>query len=312
MAHLGVPRSGAVDGWGHAAALILVGAPPHAVTAEVTLGAAELLAIEACAVSLAGADLGAERDDGLPLAGGRVHRLPAGARLRFTGAPASAGGVRGARAYLGLAGGIEATLVGGSASTLASAGLGGFGGRGAQPGDRLVPVRRGDLGAIGHAWPDGAAPHPATRAQPVRFVRGPDARHLAGGALGAFIAAAWTVAPDSNRMGLRLVGPPLGPGEEILSHPLVPGAIQVPSGGLPLVLLADGPTLGGYPVIGVVARADLPRLGQMRPGDVIRFEEVAPGDARAAYFAQARALERVAAMLAGDAVWNRLSDDARG
>ena len=314
LAQLGVPASGALDAWGHAAALILAAAPPGAATAELTMGGGVLLVLETCAVALAGTDLGAERDDGLALPAGRVHRLPAGARLRFTGTPASAaaGAVRGARAYLALAGGIEATLVLGSAATLASAGLGGFGGRAAQPGDRLVPARRGDLGPVGHAWPDGTAPHPARTPEPVRFVRGPDTAHLPPGAVEAFEATAWTVQPASNRMGLRLDGSPLVAGTEILSHPLIPGAVQVPSGGMPLVVLADGPTLGGYPVIAGVVRADLPRLGQLRPGDAVRFREVSADDARLAFAEQQRALEGVAATLAGDAVWHRLSGDAQG
>jgi biotin-dependent carboxylase-like uncharacterized protein len=314
LAHLGVPQSGALDAWGHAAALILAGAPPDAATAEVTMGGAVLLALETCAVALAGADLGAERDDGLALASGRVHRLPAGARLHFTGASASAAvhPVRGARAYLALAGGIEAALVLGSAATLEAAGLGGFGGRSARPGDRLVPNRRGDLGAVGHAWPDGTAPHPARSTGPVRFVRGPDTAHLPPGALEAFEATTWTVQPASNRMGLRLDGPPLASGEEILSHPVVPGSVQVPSGGLPLVLLADGPTLGGYPVIAGVARADLPRFGQLRPGDTVRFREVTPDEARIACAGQRAGLDHVASTLARDAVWHRLPGDARG
>jgi len=314
FAHLGVPPSGALDAWGHAVALILAGAPPDAATAELTMGGAVLLALETCAVALAGADLGAERDDGLALAAGWVHRLPAGGRLRFTGAPAAsaAGAVRGARAYLALAGGIEAALSQGSAATLASAGLGGFGGRTAQPGDRLVPTRPGDLTSIGHAWPDGTAPHPARSPGPVRFVRGPDAARLPAGCVEVFEATAWTVQPASNRMGLRLAGAPLPAGEEILSHPLIPGAVQVPAGGLPLVLLADGPTLGGYPVIAGVARADLPRLGQLRPGDGVRFREVTTDEARLAHAEQRRALERVAGTLARDAVWHRLPGDARG
>ena len=113
-------------------------------------------------------------------------------------------------------------------------------------------------------------------------------------------------------MGLRLDGPPLASGEEILSHAVIPGAVQIPAGGLPLVLLADGPTLGGYPVIAGVARADHPRLGQLRPGDTLRFREVSPDEARLAHAEQRRALDRVAATLARDALWHRLPGEARG
>ncbi len=314
LARLGVPPSGALDAWGHAAALILAAAPRDAATAELTLGGTELLALETCAVALAGADLGAELDDGRALPAGRVHRVPAEARIRFTGQPASPapGMARGARAYLALAGGIAAERVLGSAATLPSAGLGGFGGRAARAGDRLVPARRGDLAAVGHAWPDGTAPHPSATPGAVRFVPGPDLAWLGDGAVADFARGAWTVSAASDRMGLRLDGAPLAGGEEILSHPLVPGAVQVPASGLPLVLLADGPTIGGYPVVGVAARADLPRLGQLRPGDGVRFRAVTADEARLAFARQQAALERVAAALAGDAVWHRLASDARG
>lgn len=312
LARLGVPPSGALDAWGHAVACILAGAPPDGVTAEIAFGGAELRVLDTCAVALAGADLGAELDGGIRLASGRVHRLPAGARLRFTGAPP--GGVLAprARAYLCLAGGIEAVRVHGSAATLAVAGLGGFGGRGAIPGDRLVPTRRGDLVTVGHAWPEAIAPHPCASRLPVRFVPGPDLAHLPDGAAGDFAATAWTVLPASDRMGLRLDGPPLAAGSEILSHPLRPGAVQVPAGGGPLVLLADGPTVGGYPVVGVVARADLPRLGQALPGDVLRFAPATPDAARDAWAAGQEAISRAAAALAGDSVWHRLASEAQG
>lgn len=314
LAHLGVPPSGALDPWAHAAALILAGAMPDAASAEVALGGVELLAVETCAVALAGADLGAERDDGVPLAAGRVHRLPAGSRLRFTGEPRrrASGAIRGARAYLALAGGISAQRVLGSAATLASAGLGGFGGRAARPGDRLAPARHGDLSATGRAWPGDTAQHPAAASGAVRFIPGPDTARLEADALESFATATWSITPASDRMGLRLDGRPLVPGGEILSHPLVPGAIQVPAGGLPLVVLADGPTLGGYPVIGVAIRADLPRLGQARPGDVLRFGPTSVDEARDAHARQQRELRRAAAVLAADAVWHRMADDARG
>lgn len=314
LAHLGVPPSGALDAWGHAAALILAGAEPDAATVEVTLGGAELLALEACAVALAGADLGAERDDGATLGSGRVHRLGAGARLRFTGSPSprAVEPLRGARAYLALAGGVAAERVLGSAATLASARLGGFGGRLARAGDRMAANQPGDLGTVGHAWPDGTAPHPALARRPVRFVPGPDLRHLPPDALAAFAGRTWTVHQDSNRMGVRLDGAPLAAGEDILSHPLVPGAIQVPASGKPIVLLADGPTLGGYPVIGAVVRADLPILAQRRPGEMLAFTPVHPDEARDAWAAQQQTLDHVATTLMRDALWHRLPGDIRG
>ncbi len=313
LAHLGVPPSGACDPWGLAVANLLAGAPPDAAAAELTLAGAELKVIETCAVGLAGADLGAERDDGRWLAADCVHRLPAGSRIRFGGhARAPFPAVAGIRAYLSLAGGIAAGRTLGSAATLLQGGLGGIDGRALQAGDVLEPVRRGDLSAVGNAWPGSVAPHPARRSGPVGFVPGPDLRDLDADVLGALEAASWTVGLASDRMGLRLEGPALAAGREIVSHPLIPGAIQLPADGHPLVLLVDGPTLGGYPVVGVVPRVDLPRLGQLGPGDRLTFARQAAAEARTAWRAQERALARAAELLQSDSVWHRLAEGASG
>ncbi len=180
------------------------------------------------------------------------------------------------------------------------------------PGTSWPRVRPGDLGAVGRAWPAGAAPHPATRSDPVRFVPGPDLRHLPAGTADALAGVAWRVGRASDRMGLRLEGPALAAGSEILSHPLVPGAIQLPGDGRPLVILVDGPTIGGYPVVGVVPRAELPRLGQLRPGDPLPLAPQDAVDARAAWREQQRALLAAADAAHADAVWHRLLENAGG
>jgi allophanate hydrolase subunit 2 len=113
-------------------------------------------------------------------------------------------------------------------------------------------------------------------------------------------------------MGLRLDGPSLGPGREIVSRPLLPGAVQLPADGRPIVMLVDGPTIGGYPVLGVVPAVDLPRLGQLRPGDEIAFRAETPEAARGRARAQRAAFDRAAAALRADAVWVRLTGGAGG
>lgn len=306
LAHLGVPPSGAADPWGHAVACLLAEAPAGAAVLEVTLGGTRLRALETCTLALAGADLGAELDDGRRLAGDAVHRLSAGAEIRF------AGSGTGIRAYVALAGGIDARPVLGSASTCVPAHLGGIDGRALRRGDVLLPVRRGDLGAAGRVWPARAAPHPASRPGPIRFVAGPDLRHLPTDAPEVLAAATWRVGPASDRMGIRLDGPPLPTGREILSHPVIPGAIQVPPDGRPVVLFVDGPTLGGYPVAGVVPRWQWPRLGQLRPGDTVRFSAQGPAAARAAWSTQQRLLEAAARSVRADAIWDRLADGSGG
>ncbi len=304
LGRLGVPRSGACDPWGLAVANLLVDASPGAAALEVTVGGCTLVAIETCAVGLAGADLGAERDDGLRLPCEVAHRIPAGARIRFTGAK------RGVRAYVALAGGIATETWMGSASTYGPGRLGFAGGRALRAGDRLAPRHRGDLDVVGNAWPSRLAPHPADARGPLGVVPGPDLDAAPDRALEAFVAATWRVSPSSDRMGIRFEGPSLGPGAEIVSHPLLPGAVQLPPDGRPIVMLADGPTIGGYPVLGVVPAADLPRLGQLRQGDAVRFGSMTAAAAREQWREQQALLDRAADAMRADAVWTRLSDRA--
>jgi len=359
LAHLGVPRSGACDPWSLAVSNLLLGNPPDAPALEITFGAMELDVLETCAVGLAGADLGAVATGGSErrLATGRVHRLVGGERVRF------GGGRRGLRTYLSLAGGIVAPRVLGSVSPLAwrDAGRDGDTGRasdtrprgdaaggrrlGLGAGDRLVPVRRGDLTAVGRAWPGSQLPPPPTEppdpaetATPdptetatrdaaarasdgddeepilVEVVAGPDADRFEPAALESLVTRPWTVAPDSDRMGLRLRGPGLRVADvaEHLSVGMTWGAIQVPADGLPIALLADHQTVGGYPVLAVVATADRPALGQLRPGDRVRFRLASVEAVQARWREAVASLRRAAEALDHDAAWDTLSLDARG
>jgi biotin-dependent carboxylase-like uncharacterized protein len=304
LAHLGVPRSGACDPWGLATANLLADAAPDAAALEVTLAGCVLRATETCAVALGGADLGAELDDGRPLRPGVTYRIARGALIRF------AGGSRGIRAYVAVPGGLAVDRTLGSAASYAAGGLGFAGGRSLVAGDRVGSRRPGDLSSVGHAWPGGLAAHPMTEAGPLAFVPGPDLHAAPPGALDAFEAAAWRVGPASDRMGLRLEGSALGRGREIVSHPLVAGAVQVPPDGRPIVLLRDGPTIGGYPVLGVLA--DDPRVGQLRPGDEVRFVPIDAEAARVRRREQVSRLARAAGLLRSDAVWHALVDHAGG
>jgi allophanate hydrolase len=134
--------------------------------------------------------------------------------------------------------------------------------------------------------------------QPIRVVLGPQADFFDADAQAAFLAGGWTVTPDADRMGVRLAGTPLqhnARGKEIVTDATVPGSIQVPGNGQPLVLLADGQTAGGYPKIATVASADLPRLALAPPGSVLRFAAVSVDEAEDAARAQAAALARLLA-----------------
>ena len=311
FAHLGVPRSGACDPEALAIANILLGNRPDAPCIEVTIGGLEVLAVETCAVGIAGADLGAVlRPAGRRLVPGVTCLVPAGSRILFEGA---ARGAPGARAYVALAGGIDVPLVLDSAATYAPAGLGGIEGRALRTGDRIVPSARGDVAAVGRIWPlEGVAAGDLPARLPV--VRGPHPDWFTADAFATLLAADWAVSPDSDRVGVRLVGPPLprsGAGE-LVSCGMARGAIQVPSGGAPIILSADHQTVGGYPVLAVVPTVGHARLGQLRPGEAIRFEEVDVEQAQRALRLRAEALARAAAVLDEDAVWDRLALEAGG
>jgi allophanate hydrolase subunit 2 len=105
---------------------------------------------------------------------------------------------------------------------------------------------------------------------------GPRRDRLAGDAWALLTSAEWRVGSDSDRIGLRLAGPVLrrADGGELPSEGLVPGAVQVPPDGAPVLFLADHPVTGGYPVLAVVRTADLPAAAQLRPGDPVRFRSV--------------------------------------
>jgi allophanate hydrolase subunit 2 len=160
-------------------------------------------------------------------------------------------------------------------------------GRPLRAGDRL-PLGQGDLSLAGRRWP--AAARPIYAARPVlRYLPGPHA--FAPGLRRRFHAAAWQVSPQSNRMGFRLSGPALpAPDQTLASLGVVPGAIQLPPDGAPIVLLADAQTTGGYPLLGAVIGADLPVLAQTLPGDQVRFSTISLAAAEQAWRDQARLL----------------------
>lgn len=158
----------------------------------------------------------------------------------------------------------------GSASTYARAKLGGWQGR---------PLAAGDRTAL-QAWPDGPerelpAP-PKAESGRIRVVLGPQAEHFDAETLARFLSSEYRVGGAADRMGLRLEGPVLSHAgaAEIVSDATVPGSVQVPGNGLPIVLLADAQTAGGYPKIATVVTADLPRLAALRPGQGLRFAAV--------------------------------------
>ena len=134
-------------------------------------------------------------------------------------------------------------------------------------------------------------PAPSTTPKILRVLSGPDDTGAGGGP--RLAGTDWEVGPDSDRMGVRLLGPTPAPRETpaIASRGTITGAVQVPPGGGPVVLLCDHATVGGYPVAATVVRADLGVLGQLRPGDAVRFEFVDFAHAQRSLAARERWLE---------------------
>jgi biotin-dependent carboxylase-like uncharacterized protein len=260
LAHLGVPRSGALDAPALLLANRLVGNPPDAAGLEITLTGCALRLRAPAVVAVTGARA-AVSVAGEPADFAAALRVPAGADVHI-------GRTRsGVRTYLAVYGGIDLPPVLGSRSTDTLSGLG------------PVPLRDGDLLPVGPPPPprpstvDELVAAPSRSTVDIRFAVGPRADWFAPPGLPG---ASYVVSPHSDRVGLRLTGPALervagSRGAELPSEGIVLGAVQVPADGQPLMFLADHPTTGGYPVIGVVHPDDLALLAQARPGTTVVF-----------------------------------------
>lgn len=272
LAHLGVPRSGAADRPSLRAANRLVGNPEEAAGLELTLGGLVLRAGAPVVVALAGAPCPAYRD-GTPAPFAAALSLAAGAELRV-GTPRW-----GLRTYLAVRGGVAVPAVLGSRATDL---LSGLGPQPLAPGT-VLPVGPAPGGTASAApLADPGVRDPAGRPRVLRLLPGPRADWFTPQAWELLTAAPYAVSPQSNRVGLRLSGPPLPRRVvgELAPEPLVEGALQVPPDGQPVLFLADHPVTGGYPVLAVVAAADLPLAAQARPGDRLAFRApAAPGQA---------------------------------
>lgn len=278
--HLGIALGGALDREALILANRLVGNPAGAAGIELVLGAAEFGFLRDGWLALTGADCAATLDGEAVWHGWR-WRVRRGQRLRLS-APR-----HGMRTYLALDGGVAVSQVMGSRATELQAGFGGHQGRALRAGDRLP------LGApLSHDGPLGAWLRESDAS--LRVLPGPEFDEFEPAAVAALWQGEWRLNPASNRMGIRLDGPTLvrSRGRELASHGVLPGVIQVPPGGQPIVLLADAQTTGGYPRIGCVIEADLWKLAQLRPGARLRFSPVTREQALAARHEWQRHLNR--------------------
>ncbi len=270
----GVPLGGAADAFALRLANLLVGNRETAAGLEFTLIGPELTFLHDTVIALTGAAVAG-------LVGYQPIPVRAGTTLRL--APLG----RGCRGYLAVAGGIDVPLVLGSRSTYLRGGWGGLEGRALRDGDALAVPDTGRFPS-GH-WKIAERVVPAYSAAPVIRV--------VPAAQTAEFPADWgggefEVSPQSDRMGLRLRGATVArtTTRELASAPVLPGTVQVPPDGHPIVLLADAQTVGGYPQIATVITVDLPLVAQLKPGDRPRFKVVTPCEARRLLLAREHAL----------------------
>jgi len=294
---LGMPTAGAMDRIGLSLANALAGNPSNTAGLEIGVMGPDLL-VEADSVRVAligplspalieGPDAAPK-----PLDSDRSHLLKRGQILRV-------GMIEGAStAYLAVAGGFALPSFMGSLSTYSRAGIGGLEGRKLAAGD-LLPLATASVPAGNERKL--AQPFDYGRG-PLRVIWGPQEDYFSEEGRRTFVEAEYRVSKEADRMGIRFEGPTIAHarsvdqgGADIISDGIAPGAIQVPGAGLPIVLMADRQTVGGYPKIATVASVDLPRLGRLLPGQTVRFTPVTVGDAEALRRDQEARLQRAIA-----------------
>src|SRR5713101_7523436 len=279
----GVPPGGVMDRFALRAANLLVGNAEGDVGLECTLNGPTLVAVHSCLVAITGADFDPSVN-GQPVPGWTGIFLGLGDRLTF-GARRSGG-----RAYVAVAGGVAGDRWLGSLSTYMLAGRGGMHGRNLRAGDEISLAREfGGPVVSGRQLPERM--HPRYADHTLFAVAGPHVKRLDSESRSLLFGGEFRVSREADRMGYRLDGHTLNTsGDELLSFGLAAGAVQVPRGGQPILLMAEHQTAGGYPVVATVVSASMHVAGQLVPGDELHFGEVTLEGARHMRLALAAAL----------------------
>ncbi|WP_316860432.1 biotin-dependent carboxyltransferase family protein [uncultured Cohaesibacter sp.] len=278
----GVPVSGALDPGSLRLANALVGNDQGAGGLEIrVLGPTLKVVSSSVRVALCGTDCAIEfvGERRVPVASNRSVLLQKGQIIRIGHVSDSA------VCYLAVEGGFDLPPLYGSQSTYLAGKMGGFEGRALQKGDCLKLARDVDDVEIIRLCPEPFLP---SRTGKIRVVLGPQDDYFGTEAITGFLSQTYRISQEANRMGVRLLGEPIGhlKGADINSDGIVTGSIQIPGNGLPIILLADHQTTGGYPKIATVIRADVARLGRMVPGSELSFLKVGIEDAEEAAIAQ--------------------------
>ena len=285
---VGVPGSGPMDSFALQAANALAGNPIKSAAIEIGLGDVTFQAIQNCVIAITGT--GYQLSIYIwefPLWGSFFVRAGWKIRLNKTD--------HGMWAYLAVPGGVQTPSILGSRSTYLHGAFGGLEGRQLQAGDKITAASHFSYELAGRTLLE--ENRPKYQENPVLdVIMGPQWDYFTKESIETFLSSEYSISLTSDRMGYRLEGPPLTQrgNKELISEGMTSGAIQVPSNGLPIVMMADGPSTGGYPKIGAVASADLPLIAQCVPGKSrIRFRQTTVTKAQNKFRSLMNGLERI-------------------
>jgi biotin-dependent carboxylase-like uncharacterized protein len=262
-----------MDQFSLVAANVLVGNEPGCACLETTIVGPELEALRGTQVAVTGAEC-SPRINAQSVSTWRTLSLEKGDVLSF-------GSVRsGCRAYLSVSGGLDVPLVLGSRSTFVRGGFGGLGGRALKSGDVIGCFNAAPLG-VEYSLPEKLLPSFADCVE-ARVVLGPQKDMFTDEGVNTLLSGLFRTTSEADRMGYRLEGPRIThkKGADIVSDALLPGAVQVPQDGRPIVVMRDAQTTGGYSKVAVVITPDLCVLGQTMLGGSVRFSKVSVGEAQ--------------------------------
>jgi biotin-dependent carboxylase-like uncharacterized protein len=269
----GVPLCGGMDQFSLVAANLIVGNEPGYACLETTIIGPELEALRGTQVAVTGAEC-SPRINAENVSMWRTLSLKKGDVLSLSSAR------RGCRSYLSVRGGVDVPVVLGSRSTFVRGGFGGLGGRALRSGDMIGCFDAAPLGTE-CSLPEKLLPSFADSVE-ARVVLGPQEDMFIETGVSTFLSGLFRITSEADRMGYRLDGPPVThkKSADIVSDALLPGAVQVPQDGRPIVVMRDAQTTGGYSKIAVVVSPDLCVLGQARPGSSVRFSKVSVSEAQ--------------------------------
>ena len=284
----GLPVAGAMDDYAYRAANILANNPPGAAALEMTLAGGTFHFTQDSYAAVCGADMQGKLNGG-EFRSWTASFVPAGSTLEFKFAAS------GCRAYLAVSGGIDTPLILGSRSTFTRGVLGGHEGRALKAGDKLPIGRPDTLPSTPLALAAEFIPEYRQNIT-IRVMLGPQDDLFTQEGIDTFFGSEYTVTPESDRMGCRMEGAvPVKHLDkpDIVSDALCRGAVQIPGHGMPIVMLADRQTTGGYTKIGTVIGADLWKMAQVTPGTKVRFIKASDEEAAAAFHEQRGTVDKI-------------------